>query len=89
MAGRSDDPVVVLGNNFKPRILSDITGQSKYLRTGQNRNFLTVVMTDAQAAHVRCKHTIGGDYDAIQAMKGDDDGHPRKTLLAFISGYLL
>ena len=59
-----------------PRVLPRVARQSEYLRAWQNRNFLTVVMTDAQAAHVRRNHAIGGDHDAIRAMKGDDYGQP-------------
>ena len=36
VTGRSDDPVIVLGNNFQARVLSDVAGQGKNLRTRQN-----------------------------------------------------
>jgi O-methyltransferase involved in polyketide biosynthesis len=47
------------------------------------------MMAYAKAAHAWRNHTIGRDHYAVRAVKCDDDSHPRKTLFAFISGYLL
>jgi hypothetical protein len=84
-----DLTVITFCQNSETGVLANVAGQRKYLRSREYRNFLAVMMPDIEPANARGDHAVGSDDHTIRAMECNDNGHPRKTLFTFISGYLL
>ena len=82
----SNESMVRLGQYPKACGLTNITCESKQLGSRQDNYLLAVMMPDSDATNARCYHAVGSDDDAVDAIECDDYSHPRKTLLALISG---
>ena len=78
-----------LSQYLEPCGLPLIACERKKLRTGKNLDLSSVMMANADPAHVGRDHTVRCNDNAVWTQKCDNNSHPRKTLLAFISGYLL
>lgn len=71
------------------RSLPMIARKGEHLVLLKKVDFSSIVMPDANAAKVRRQHTVGCNNDSVVTKESDNNGHPWKTLLTFISGYRL
>jgi hypothetical protein len=81
--------VLKLGQGPEAGGLPLVARERKKLGTGKNLNFQSMMVANADAAHVGRDHAIGSNNNAIWTVEGNDNSHPWKTLFTFISGYLL
>lgn len=89
MPKANDLAVLYFGDCAKPCRLALISCKGENLRSGKKLDLATVVMADVYPTHTGGDHAVSSYDDAVGAVKRDNDCHPRKTLLAFISGYRL
>ena len=86
MGDLSDHRMGAFGHYPEPRSLSLVSCESEELRPSQYGKLHAVVMSDVEATDTWRNHAVGGDDGPVVAIESDDNGHPRKTLLTFISG---
>jgi hypothetical protein len=81
----------VIGISHEPKTITQtlIACVGEHLFAGDDCNLPASVMRDVDLPNAGRDHAVRSDNRPVRAKERYDDGHGRKMLLAFISGYLL